>query len=145
MVEFTLLDENHLFELEEWFLHHSDKWLGHGGYPKELLALQGSSSNRHCYVASTDGEPVAIIDLEVEGDGTAWISLVVRPDARGKGMGQKVLQSFLHHSILKELKELNIEIENDNAASIRCFEKVGFLKSHRPETTEGYVFFSRKV
>lgn len=145
MISFVPLDEGHIPELQAWFTQYSDKWLGHADYPGELLALKEKSSNRHCFIALEDSRAVAIVDLEIEDDRSAWMSLIVRPDARGKGMGKMILRAFLEESVLKGVDELKIEIEKDNEASLRCFRAVGFQEEDRADTTEGFVFLSMRL
>ncbi len=145
MIDFVPLSEQHIPTLDAWFVGNSDTWLGHSGYAKELHALQSASPNRQCYIARENDEMVAIVDVEIEDDRSSWMSLIVKPDTRGKGIGKMVLIAFLEQSVLKGVDELKIEIEKDNKASLRCFRAVGFQEEDRTDTTEGFLFFKKRL
>lgn len=144
-IRFEQLEERHLPELQAWSISDTNPWIGNHNYEKELLELQKQSPNRYCYVAFDDKQPMGIVDLEINTDKTAWMSLLVRPENRGQGLGTDILRSFLYNPALSQVQELKAEIEKENIASIRCFKKAGFIERMEPETTEGFVFVAKKI
>lgn len=141
-IVFVPLDENRVKEVERWSKDASQQWLGCDA--AHLLQLQRSSPGRRCFVALDGNQSVGVVDIEESGDGAAWMSLFVRPDVRGKGMGQSILRSLLSNEIVSHIRELKVEIEKDNPASLRCFEGAGFVRRDESQTTEGFVFLAVK-
>lgn len=142
-VVFVPLNEDRVQEVEQWPKDSSQQWLDCD--PAHLLQLQRSSPGRRCFVALDGNQSVGVVDVEENGDGTAWMSLFVRPDARGMGIGQSILSSLLHDKSVAHIHELKVEIEKDNPASLRCFENAGFVRREEPATTEDFVFLAAKV
>ncbi len=141
-IVFVPLDEDRVKEVEHWSKDASQQWLGCDAV--HLLRLQRSSPGRRCFVALDGGQSVGVVDIEESGDGAAWMSLFVRPDVRGKGMGQSILRSLLSDETVSHIRELKVEIEKDNPASLRCFEGAGFVRRDESGTTEGFVFLAAK-
>ncbi|MDD5103889.1 MAG: GNAT family N-acetyltransferase [Candidatus Peribacteraceae bacterium] len=139
-VQFVPLTGDHIVHLQSWYREDDcEKHLGGWDYIKNLMDLQQRFPNRHCFVALHGNVPRGIVDLEVNDDGTAWMSLFIEPSQRGQGLGKAVLKAFLRHPVVAGLRELKAEIEQDNVASTRCFETAGFEWREDPSTTEGYV------
>ncbi len=142
-IVFVPLDEDRMKEVERWPKDASQQWLSCD--VAHLLQLQRSSPGRRCFVALDGSQSVGVVDIEESGDGAAWMSLFVRPDMRGKGMGQAVLRSLLSDETVAHIRELKVEIEKDNPASLRCFEGAGFVRRNESGTTEGFVFLAAKI
>ncbi len=142
-VDFVPLDEDRVKEVVCWPKDSSQEWLGCDA--AHLLQLQRLSPGRRCFVVLDGNQTVGVVDIEESGDGAAWMSLFVRPDARGKGMGQSILRSLLSDEAISHIHELKVEIENNNPASLRCFEGAGFVRREEPGTTEGFAFLSAKI
>lgn len=141
-IVFIPLDEDRAKEVKRWPKDASQQWLGCDAV--HLLQLQRSSPGRRCFVALDGSQSVGIVDMEESSDGAAWMSLFVRPDMRGKGMGQFVLRSLLSDETVSHIRELKVEIEKDNPASLSCFEGAGFVRRDESGTTEGFVFLAAK-
>lgn len=140
---FIPLDEDRVREVERWPKDLSQQWLNCDA--AQLLQLQRSSPGRRCFVVIDGDRSVGVVDIEENDDGTAWMSLFVRPDVRGKGVGQIILLSLLNDEVVSHLRELKVEIENDNPASLRCFEGAGFIRREESGTTEGFAFLAAKI
>ncbi len=67
----------------------------------------------------------------------AYLAIAVRPDLRGKRMGQLVLSAFLVGPG-KVYPVLVGHIEPDNFASLRCCQKCGFLLSQEVDE-DGFI------
>ncbi len=53
-------------------------------------------------------------------------SLVVAPEARGRGLGQKLLNEVETEARARGCTELRLEVREDNAAAVRLYEQSGF-------------------
>lgn len=90
--------------LAPWFDDaESVRWLGGRDWPENLLCLVADPPQEHRgstvreragWVATLDGEAVALIDTEIYEDGTAAISLVVAPAHRRRGVGAAALAAI---------------------------------------------------
>ncbi|MDC8003895.1 GNAT family N-acetyltransferase [Aureisphaera galaxeae] len=54
--------------------------------------------------------------------------MFVRPEHRGKGVNQLLMDKMLLWAKEKNLTEVRLEVYNDNAPAIRAYEKAGFRK-----------------
>lgn len=86
---------------------------------------------------------VAELDGEVIGSGYARITqskdylkhhrhcylgfMYVKPEHRGKGVNNKVLEALKQWTIGQGINELRLEVYNDNQPAIRAYEKAGFI------------------
>ncbi len=69
-------------------------------------------------------------------DGTCKIDklLIGDPSARGKGIGQQVIQELPDHSFNKlGVHEVELNVFDWNIAGIRCYEKCGFVMNKAKE------------
>ena len=56
-------------------------------------------------------------------------NITTDPDFRGKGLATAVT-SKLVEELVKEKKMVGLNVKADNVAAIRCYEKLGFVKTH---------------
>lgn len=80
--------------------------------------------------ARVDGKRQAFVGFDFVQDAPekiARISIVVAPDARGRGVGSRFLHEVICFSRQQGYDKLLAEIRHENTASIRAFEKAGFL------------------
>ena len=54
--------------------------------------------------------------------------MFVRPDYRGKGVNQKVIEALQEWAITQNITEFRLEVYHDNLPAIRAYEKIGFKK-----------------
>lgn len=130
---FAQLTEADVPELEEW---HKDPEVAHrygGSTVRKIWDITLKDPNRTLWLAKDGDLIVGYVDFEAHpADNLAWIGLIVRPALRRQGWGTRILREFLESDTVKPHKEIWAGIEHDNAASRRCFERVGFT----PKTTE---------
>lgn len=55
--------------------------------------------------------------------------MYTKPEFRGKGINQKVVEKLMDWAKKNQLKEVRLTVYNDNIPAIRAYEKVGF-KNH---------------
>ncbi|MEH7120937.1 GNAT family N-acetyltransferase, partial [Neobacillus vireti] len=67
----------------------------------------------------------------------SWIlnDLYVKREARGSGVGEKLLKSAIEFAKETEAKGLFLETANDNINAQRLYEKIGFIKE------ENYFYY----
>jgi UDP-2,4-diacetamido-2,4,6-trideoxy-beta-L-altropyranose hydrolase len=97
------------------------------------FAEQVQNSERLFWIAEEHGNPVGQVRVDVrEREGT--VSIVVAPGQRGRGIGTSILRALhsemAHHPDVDTLVALT---HQDNAASLRAFERAGFRDLQQPE------------
>jgi RimJ/RimL family protein N-acetyltransferase len=125
------------------------RWLGGRDWPENLLRLiadppqeyRGSTvRERAGWVATLDGEPVALIDTEIYVDGTAAVALVVAPAQRRRGVAAAALAA-IGRLLARDsgIDALVGGVEQHNEASHRCVKAAGFVAvTDRPDD-EGFI------
>lgn len=68
----------------------------------------------------------AAVAPETEGAATLW-DLRVQPDARGKGIGGKLLDTVINWAKEREYKTLMVETQNVNAPACTFYSSKGFI------------------
>jgi RimJ/RimL family protein N-acetyltransferase len=113
--------------LEAWFADPATvRWVGTPGYPRRLLELARAPS-RLAFAVTAGGEPVALVDVELDGAGSsAAIALVVAPRVRGRGVGRAALAAVMRRRELAAVAELVAEVEDANVTARRCILAAGF-------------------
>ncbi|HEY4651354.1 MAG TPA: bifunctional UDP-2,4-diacetamido-2,4,6-trideoxy-beta-L-altropyranose hydrolase/GNAT family N-acetyltransferase, partial [Pontibacter sp.] len=79
------------------------------------------------YIATIAGTPAAQIRFDVKGE-TATISYLISREFRGKGLSHTVLLKGIAtvKAALPQVKVIEGLVQQNNPASVRAFEKVGF-------------------
>lgn len=108
------------------------RWLGDRAWPRRLLRL-AAASNRHAVLFMKGDDPVALLDLEREDDGTAAIACVVAPPLRRQGVGTSILRSLLTLPETEGVTAIVGEAEDGNDASERLLRSAGFVLDARTE------------
>lgn len=98
------------------------------------LAARLASPSTRLFIGLVDDQPVGQVRFERDEDGGAEVSIAVAPEARGRGLGRRLLDagldaarsdsSFAVHSFVARIRP-------DNAASIRLFGGAGFGEAER--------------
>ena len=105
-------------------------WPDHAAWWTRALA----SPDRCMFVAEAGGEAVAIVrfDRLATPDDGFEVSINLKPDARGGGLGGRVLKAACDHFVdRKGPVPLVATIHCDNLASRRVFEQIGFVRERR--------------
>jgi RimJ/RimL family protein N-acetyltransferase len=138
---FRNLDEVELRQLDIWF---QDAELRRRIQPPTPLWFNYVSNTPGCYAWMVYDGDVAIgqLQLDTYADNTGSIGLVVNPQLRNQGHGKRILRSFLQRSEVTRLERLEVTIEPDNIASLRCFHKAGFIQVSSEPDGEGFLHFA---
>lgn len=83
------------------------------------------------YIACCGDGKIGMIRFDDHGD-VIKVNVMLNPDFLNKGFGSKIIKLGIEKltSEIKLDKHIVAEIKNDNMASIRAFQKVGFKESH---------------
>ena len=84
---------------------------------------------RHLLLAMASGQAVAVLRFDREDDKSlAVISINVAPQARGSGIGTATLHAATAEASRLGVSKIVALIRPDNLASLRTFERAGYLK-----------------
>jgi RimJ/RimL family protein N-acetyltransferase len=86
--------------------------------------------------------PVGQLQLDTYTDHTGSVGLVVNPAVWNQGYGQRILEAFFQRVEVACLAQVEAAIEADNLASLRCFQKAGFIQDRPEPDEEGFLHFS---
>ena len=106
-----------------------DDWRSFYGY-WEAEKAKPVDGDFGCRLISQNGSPFAVLYYSLRGFSANIMALVVSPEKRGLGLGSSALSELLSNGetlIGESLAEARAVIFPDNAASIRAFEKAGFV------------------
>lgn len=136
-LKFRPVESDDINDLFEWRNHQEVRknsfsskplsWDEHEKWFKVKLKDPGTV----IYMVYTEGEKVGSIRFEEKGDAIK-VSVMLNPDFFGKGLGAEIIKSGTEKFIREKKckKPVIAEIKKDNIASIKAFEKAGFLESH---------------
>jgi len=99
---------------------------------EEMIA----ASHIEIVVAELDGEPVGSGYARIENarhylkhQQHAYLGFMyVKPQHRGKGINQKVIETLKQWAISQNITELRLDVYDENIPAIKAYEKVGFKK-----------------
>lgn len=67
----------------------------------------------------------------------AFLTLAVRPEAQGKGVGKRLLKKAIEDAkLMRDIESIIYKVDNDNIASLKLGASVGKLKNKTPDFTE---------
>lgn len=75
--------------------------------------------------------PVTTVPPAPEPPAGTWsnlLSICADPKARGRGVGQALMEAFRHESAARGYRTMRLSVHNDNLAAIRLYEKAGWAK-----------------
>lgn len=140
MIRLTPLDSYTLTPYQVWLLADAEaQWWT--GADTETLAYHLEYG--HVWLASDDGEPVALVlDSPEEGGGGEWtVTLVVAPERRGQGVGRRVLQAY---AAANAEKTLLAAIHQSHVTSQKVFAAANF-ELLDPPNEEGFAVYRRAL
>jgi len=105
------------------------------------------------FIARLDGEPVGCGGIAFE-DGVAEVKrMYVRPQARGRNVGQAILTRLEEESRARDVSRLTLETGDAQHAAIRFYERAGFTRcaafgvyaTMPARAIERSVFFEKRI
>jgi RimJ/RimL family protein N-acetyltransferase len=138
---FHVVDDSGLREYQTWF---QDAELRRRIEPPTMLWFNYVTQTPGCYAWMVYQGNLALgqLQLNTYPNNTGSVGLVVNPKLRNQGYGKRILQAFLKRPEVMRLNQLEVTIEPDNLASIRCFQKVGFVQASSEPDQEGFLHFT---
>lgn len=118
--------------------HGPLRWEDHRSWLDRVLA----DEDRQLLIIEQDESPVATVRWDRRA-GTDWeVSLTVAPEQRGRGLAAGVLAAGEEALRVERPHRLLAGIHVDNRASIRLFERAGYLP-HLPPSAEGFLTLAK--
>lgn len=96
-------------------------WEDHAAWFPEAL------TTRRMLIGEQDGAPVGLVRFDPDGAGGHWVSINLAPQARGRGVGRRLLAA----AVATVAGPLHAEIRAGNLASERIFQACGFRPAGR--------------
>jgi UDP-2,4-diacetamido-2,4,6-trideoxy-beta-L-altropyranose hydrolase len=82
------------------------------------------------YIIEAGGESSGVLRFDLDGPARAVVSINIAPEARGRGLGPDALrEGCALVSADDAVSSVTAYIKPDNAASLRTFERSGFVRS----------------
>ena len=100
-----------------------------------------SSENVWYYKAYDGGSLVGAVHLETDQK-TLYMDIMVMPDYQRRGMGTKILGDILGGKFQISFDTVEVSIDEANTASVRLFEKMGFLRVSQEDELINYRYFA---
>lgn len=92
---------------------------------------------RQCIAVERKGDPIAQVRFDIADDNSATISISLAADVRGKGLGTQLIWMACRELFAEtEIDRVEALIKPDNVASIRAFEKAGFVTTGDTEVKQ---------
>lgn len=85
--------------------------------------------DRTICIAMQGQQPCGYLRLERTGKGRARVSICLSPDARGKGLGRRLLEEADRLGVCLGIEWLDAQIHPKNDASRRVFEAAGYVQN----------------
>ncbi|HWD89077.1 MAG TPA: GNAT family N-acetyltransferase [Mucilaginibacter sp.] len=79
--------------------------------------------------------------------------MYVKPDHRGKGVNQMIIDVLQRWALSKNINEFRLEVYHNNPSAIRAYEKAGFMpccwkcvwRCHRKDRNENLFSYTRNL
>ncbi len=76
-------------------------------------------------------EKRAFLVLRMEGEDAEILSMGVDPEARGRCLGFRMVETACAHAARKGIRRLFLDVSEHNAAARKIYEKAGFCETFR--------------
>lgn len=140
------LDESGLSTLEAWFQDAElRKRLGGMLSLRRWYECVHTDPGRFTWLVYEESTPVGLVDLETCPHRTAWATLLVNPELRGRGYGNRILRAALSRPEVTRLKRIKAIVEHENIGSLRCLWSVGFVVEWAEPDEEGFVILAYRL
>jgi [ribosomal protein S18]-alanine N-acetyltransferase len=100
---------------------------------QSLIGAKDASISTLALVAACEANPVVVGFLVARHLAPEWEleNIVVTPEARGKGIGTRLMQELLARVQQANSHTVFLEVRESNAAAICLYEKLGFQQTGR--------------
>lgn len=86
------------------------------------------SATVHCWVARNGNKLLGYALVLTRKNSAVWrlYSIAVAPEARGKGIGQQLMDELISCARTHHAKAVSLEVKSDNKAAIAWYQNCGF-------------------
>jgi ribosomal protein S18 acetylase RimI-like enzyme len=124
MVKITKASAKHAYSITVL----TREYFSYTNFNLEKIAERLKTRGVHYLVALEDGHCLGYVDFEEKSDGAKILGLAVLPEARGKGIGTKLLKAALAKAKKIGKKKAFMLASEDNLGALSLYEKLGFRK-----------------
>ena len=143
MHELEDFSHSHLPRIVQWFDDPAARrWLGGPDWAQDMLRLARADANRHGLIMSIDGDPAALLDVEVYGHASASFAIAVDPARRRRGIATTALTAMLHMPRFATVSRVFAGIELGNEPSAALMVQLGFAPTATPSEA-GFTDYER--
>ena len=97
------------------------------------------------YFKAYDGDClVGAVHCEI-ADAVLYMDIMVVPEQQRKGIGSILLKDIQAGALPLDFERIEVSIDEANVASIRLFEKMGFLRTSKEDELIEYVYVRQEV
>ena len=94
-----------------------------------VLIDELSSKNSIFFVAKNNQEIVSFAGIKIILDEAEIMNIVTKKEHRNQGIGKLLLERLLLEAKNKNIKRLNLEVNESNKIAIHLYEKFGFIQN----------------
>lgn len=100
-------------------------------WSRQAFALELGHSPPTLFVLRSSGEPVAFVAARIHIPEMDIVNLAVRPDQRGRGLGRRLLSSFLAEVASTGVRTVFLEVRAGNEEALKLYRRAGFRETQR--------------
>ena len=112
------------------------------GISDNYFAYVIENSNVYFYKVFSDDILVGTAHLEI-CDSTLYMGIVVVPQYQNKGIGTNILRKIQGGSLPITFDRIEVSIDENNTASKRLIEKMGFVFVSKEDELENYLYIAK--
>ena len=112
-------------------------------WDEHLAWFERKSADARCrmYILEADGEPAGQVRFDIDTVGRAEVDISIAAEYRGRGYGAEALRLASTRLFLDTgSTQVVAHIRSDNGASVRSFEKAGFVAAGRSRVAGSDAF-----
>ena len=106
---------------------------------KNYFSYVTDNPNVFFYKVYEENEIIGAFHLEKVED-TLYLSIVVFPEFQNKGKASKIVEDIKNNIFNLDFREIEVSINDDNIASLKLFEKQGFIFDSKDDSLITYVY-----
>lgn len=94
-----------------------------------ILKDELNSKNSTYFVAKSNQNVVGFAGMKIILDEAEIMNIVTKKDCRNQGIGKLLLKRLLLEAKNKNIKKINLEVNEDNIIAIHLYESLGFIQN----------------
>ncbi|UCH36448.1 MAG: GNAT family N-acetyltransferase [Armatimonadota bacterium] len=138
---FAPIDEAGWRAFESWWRGNAELQRSYTPPTEAYHAYLRTDANVFGRMVYEHGEPMALVQVDLEAEGTGHVALVVRPELWNRGHGRRVLGALVKQPELSRLKRIVANVHVNHSRSQRCFAGAGFVQQGTEPDEDGFLTF----